>query len=402
MNYHKDLRVLHVTDIMAPRYGGPVTAIKNFCKGQAKQGVKVVLISTDRDYPTGRLANSGVISTGESNFKQLMFPAEWNPLGYSPSLKRYIEDNHKNFDIIHIHGLYRYAHFIAAKIANLNNIPYIVSTHGTLDPEVYYKPQRKILKRIYEFLIEKKNLRRASAIHYTAYDEMILAERLGIYKTPGFVVPNGIDPSIYERLPIGGSFRKKYNVGEGLMVLFCGRITEAKGVKLLIHAFAKLLSIRNSSKLVLAGPDNENYWPQCLPLVSKLGIDKNVILTGMLNSGELTQAYVDADILTLPSYSENFGMVIAEAMFCGTPVLISNRVKIWKDIQDEKAGVISSCDIESVTNSLLECLLNKEKLIQLGLNAKVAARKLYSLELVTRKMIDNYNGIIDKTQSGAR
>jgi glycosyltransferase involved in cell wall biosynthesis len=400
LSHEGDLRVLHVTDVMARRHGGVATAIDGICRGLCAIGVKTAVLATDRDWPTGRIDRGGANPHIHHGYARSLVPAVWAGLGYAPAIDRHLDRFGRSFDIFHIHGLYRYAQYAAARFAKRAGIPYIISPHGALDPFLYYKLQRRRMKRVYEQLIELRNLRWASAIHYTAEDERRLVAGLRIFQTPGFVVPLGFDLQRFAELPARGSFRARHKLGSGPLVLFCGRITPKKGLDLLLPGFAKVLVEHPDAILVLAGPDNEDHWRACQPLAAKLGIEARILLTGMLGEEELMQAYVDADVLALPSYTENFGNVVVEAMLCGTPVLISDRVNIWREIQDSGSGIVVTCSIDAVAVGLLRMLSDEVGRTSMSRNAYAAARRLYGIGDVSRALADHYRRIISAHRRG--
>ncbi len=393
------LRVLHVTNIISPRYGGATTAILGICRGLVGAGVKTALLATDLDWPSGRLSAEQMRPSVSRGFVTRFSPAAWAPLGYAPSITRYLERFGYGFDLFHIHALYRYPHYAAASFARRAGIPYIISPHGSLSPALFNKPERRRMKRLYERIFELRNLRNAAAIHYTAEDEKTLVERLRLFRTPGFVTPLGFDLEAFGSLPARGEFRRKYKLGESPVVLFCGRIHPVKAFDVLLPAFAALRASVPEAKLVIVGPDNEGYWRECQQMAESLGIGANIILTGMLTGVEILQAYVDADVLALLSYTENFGNVVVEAMLCGTPVLISDRVNIWREIQECQAGMVVPCDIEAASKGLRSIMADKGERMRMGANGFAAARRLYAAPRVAIQLRGFYEQIIRDSKS---
>jgi glycosyltransferase involved in cell wall biosynthesis len=391
------MKILYVTDIMAVSGGGTPSAVRGYCKMLASRGVLIELVTTNIDHSGSLLPPDSLTEWHRDGYRQMFFPVMMRRLAFSPSLAVYLSRQIKKFDIIHIHGLYRFPQTIAAILARENRIPYIISTHGALNPFIFHKRERIAFKRLYEEIFEIENLKRAACIHYTSEEEMLLAENNDIYKTPGFVAPNIVDVKEYDDLPPRGSFRDKYNLNGFDIILFCGRLSKVKGLDLLLKAFSRIWSGRKNVRLVIVGPDNECFWPKfCLPLIKDLGCELGVVNLGMLIGDDLKSAYQDADVLSLTSYSENFGMVAVEAMLCGTPVLISNKVNIWRDIKSMNSGAVVDCTEEAVCAGLIKLLSDKDALKVMGSEAKRAASLLYSSNRTVSTLIRRYQDTVER------
>src|SRR4029450_4895989 len=144
-------------------------------------------------------------------------------------------------------------------------------------------------------------------------------------RQPQWIVPNGIDWSQYEQLPVRGTFRAALPDGGGPFLLFLGRLSKQKGLDLLLGAFAQLSSEYPDLQLVLAGPDHEGYTARVREMASTLGIERRIVFTGLLTGNLKRAAFVDAELFVLPSYMENFGGAIVEALACALPVVISDQ-----------------------------------------------------------------------------
>src|SRR5690606_8058113 len=217
--------------------------------------------------------------------------------------------------IVHVHGLYRFPPTYAAWQARQQGVPYIIRPHGSLDPYLYDKSTAGSvwLKRLYERWFDLPNLNAASAIHYTAEEERKRAAFLRL-RAPSFVVPNGLEWREYAELPRRGALRAKLGLGDAPVVLFLGRLHFKKGLDLLIPAFETLRGRVPEAQLVIAGPENDQYGRLVRQWVAARGLGAAVHFVGPLFERDVVQAYVDADVFALPSYTENFGMTVVEAM----------------------------------------------------------------------------------------
>lgn len=321
------------------------------------------------------------------------FPVQFRPWVYSHGLGKELKLRLKTFDIVHIHGLYRYPQTIAAHYARKHAVPYIVRPHGSLDPFLYSNRRNRCVKRIYECLIEFRNLNRASAIHFTTEEERHLTRFLDL-KADTVVIPNGIFLDQYSTLPPRGSFREKHSLYDKRIILHLGRINFKKGLDLLVKAFSKVAGCFDDCVLVIAGPDNEGYSAMVKQWIRVEGIDARVLFPGMLHGIEVLEALADADIFALPSYTENFGIAVAEAMACGVPVAISDKVNIWREVAESGAGRVAPCDAGRFADIILELLDNPEMARQMGEKGKALVKERYQWSKVAAAMEDAYRSII--------
>ena len=180
------------------------------------------------------------------------------------------------------------------------------------------------------------------------------------------------------------------------MLLFLGRVHEKKGCDLLFRGFAAALraleadcATEDEFHLLMAGPDDGVYADDLKALASELGIADRTTWTGMLGGGMKWSAFYSADAFVLPSHQENFGIAVAEALACGTPVLISNRVNIWREIQKHQAGLVESDDLEGTTALLKSWIqMPREEMQQMRARAVACFRECFDMDRVAEAFID--------------
>ncbi len=183
------------------------------------------------------------------------------------------------------------------------------------------------------------------------------------------------------------------------LVLFMSRIDPKKGLNLLIPALERLLGSGLDFHFVLAGasPQSPDYEKQIIEQVKASSLSSRSTITGFV-TGELKAALLqDADLFVLPSYYENFGIAVAEAMVAGTPVVISDQVHIWQEVKDAEAGWVSPCEVDALTECLREALDSAEERQRRGANAQDYALKNYSWDAIARAMIQAYQQILEVT-----
>ena len=397
----KSMKILHVIGNISPRFGGPSVVCKEICRELSEAGHDVVVYTTNADYPHGILDVPVNKPVSQGNYFIYYFSIQFESYLFSFNLLVNLFHHIKKYDIVHIHGLYRFPQTVAAYLARLYKIPYIITTHGSLEPFLYNQKRYFLAKRIHEMLVEFPNINKASGIHCTSKQEKESIRNLNL-KASGIVIPNGLDISVYNTLPSKGTFRKKNNLGKKKLILHLGRIHFVKGLDILIKAFATVGRRRDDLHLILAGPDNDGYGEIVRSLILQEGVENNVTFTGTLSGMEKLAALNDADIFVLPSYSESFGVAIIEAMACNLPVVISNRVNIWREIQDAGAGLVTSCDADEVAMAL-KCLLDDVSIrFRMGVRGRAAAKEQYAWPRIVDQMTQVYRILIAEKAAGKR
>jgi glycosyltransferase involved in cell wall biosynthesis len=196
-------------------------------------------------------------------------------------------------------------------------------------------------------------------------------------------------------MPEKGEFKKKYGLNEDeKIILYLGRIHKIKGIDILIKAFKEVIDTLDCVKLVLVGPD-DGYLNEIKDLIKKLGLEKNIIITGALFGKEKFMAYVDADIFVLPSRYEIFPVSVLEAFSCGIPVIASNVGGLRGLILDGETGLLfESENIEQLANNILSLINDKEKNRIISINGKQFINDNLSIERVTEVLENCYKEII--------
>ena len=362
------MRILHVIGDLAPTSGGPAKAGFEMARALARRGHEVSIYTTDLGQPTnapGEQIRDGV----QIRLFPLQIPRPW--LASWP-LRKALARELPNFDLLHLHSLYLFHDWAAGGLARRIAMPYLVRPHGTLDP--YIHRRRRWKKLIFEHWFQNRVLAGAAAIHYTAEEEMRLAKPFA-QGAPGVVVPNGLDPADYANLPPRGSFRARYpEIGDRPILLFLSRINFKKGLDILARAVGRLGC--RDLHLVIAGPDG-GYLGETRRFVAEAGIAQRTTFTGMLAGREKLAAFADASLFVLPSYSENFGIAVIEAMACGLPVLISDRVNIWREVVADGAGLAAACEPAAFAERIASMLADPSALAAMGCAGRASVARRY-------------------------
>jgi glycosyltransferase involved in cell wall biosynthesis len=352
-------------------------------------GVDVTVFTTNIDGP-GNLDVPLERAVWLDGVKVVYFPVE-SPRSYvrCPSLASTLDREVQGFDLLHIHGLYLYPTLVASRICHRKGVPYVIAPRGMLDPHAIAM-KSTIKKRLYLWLAEKRNLERATALHFTSEPERQLAAEMGVFG-PGFVVPNALDLA---DLPVRMQRTNSAGTQAHPTVLFLGRMDRKKGLDLLIPSFAKVVSAEPTARLILAGPDNEGYLAVIKELIAKHNLQDRVSYVGMLVGRDKLDALAGASLLVLPSYSESFGMVVLEALATMTPVVISERVNIHQDIRDAGAGLVTACDTDEIADAVLRLLRDPHGAREMGRRGRELVKNSFSWDGAAQAMLAAYRQIL--------
>jgi len=360
-------------------------------RAMARRGHEVSIYTTnfngadDLDVPLGVPVDSGGVMV---TYFPVHAPRFWEtclPLG------RALRADAGKFDLMHLHSLYMYHDRAGAAAARRAGIPYIVRPHGTLDPYIFKR--RRTRKAIFEWWFQNRVLEQAAALHYTTEDEWRLAAPVS--RNPhGFVVPNGLDTDEFADLPEKGAFRAKHpEIGNRPIVLFLGRLNFKKGLDLLAPAFGRVLAAGHDAHLVIGGPDDDMAEKTRGWLAAADALDRTTF-TGMITGDDKLAALVDASMFVLPSYSENFGIAVAEAMACGLPVIISDAVNIWPEVESAEAGLVGPCDIDITARNIMQILDNPARASEMGANGIRLVRDRYSWDGIAPTLEKAYEDVL--------
>lgn len=394
------MKILHVLETLSPRYGGPVGVVLHQAEAQQRAGHEVEIVTTNSDHSHGVYRESGWDTLAVGGGRVFYAAVQFEPLRVSLGLAAYLRRAITAFDIVHIHGLYRFPPTYAAYQARKQGVPYIIRPHGSLDPYLYDKSTvgSLRLKRVYERWFDLPNLHAADAIHYTAEEERERTAGIGL-RAPSFVVPNGLDWHSYQVLPARGALRARWGLDEEPVVLFLGRLHFKKGLDRLISAFDVLRNRIPDAQLVIVGPENDDYGKKVRGWVHERRLDAAVHFVGSLEGVDVIQAYVDADVFALPSYTENFGMAVAEAMACALPVVISDQVNIHAEVARAGAGLVTRCNAAEVAGALETLLCDPAHRRSMGEAGRRLVQDRYVWPAIVDALTKEYEGVIERREN---
>lgn len=377
--------------------GGPTEVVLNLVKALRQLGVDVEIVTTNDD-------GNGLLDVPlyqRIEYKQLPI---WFFPRVSPRMKDYIFSadlapwlwqHLGNYDLLETHYLFSYAPSCAAAIARWQRIPYLVSTMGQLSPWALAQSQRK--KQVYSWLIERHNLNGADVIHCTSSGEAEDVRNFGI-KTPILTLPLGVN----QPLPLADAKQKLrhiYNISaETPIVLFLSRLHYKKRPDLLLQSLGYLANQNHDFHLLVAGSGEPEYETELKNLAVALGINHQVTFTGFVMGQDKDLLLQGSDMFVLPSFSENFGIAVAEAMAAGLPVVITPGIQIAPEVASFQAGLVVKDELEPLAEAIAQLLKSPNLRQQLGKNAKQLVRQQYSWEAIAQNLASVYSAIAQKQE----
>lgn len=392
---NQPLRVLQIVPSISLVYGGPSQMVLGLSKALAAQGVEVTILTTDSNGDTGQAPLDVPLDRPvEQDGYQIRYfrCSPFRRYKFSLGLLQWLAQQAHAFDVAHIHALFSPVSTAAATIARSQKLPYILRPLGTLDPADLRK--KKQLKQIYATLLERPNLAGAAAIHFTSDQEAKISERFGL-TTKDLVMPLGVS---LPNLPVDlTTIRAEMGIpSDRPVILFMSRIDPKKGLDLLLPALENLLAEDIKFHFVLAGgnPQDPAYEKAIAQQIQASPLATHTTITGFV-SGVLKAALLQgADLFVLPSYYENFGIAVAEAMAMGTPVVISDQVHICEEVRQAEAGWVGPCEVSAFTHLLKAALQDATERQRRGQQAEAYAKQHYSWSAIAQQMIAAYHQIV--------
>jgi glycosyltransferase involved in cell wall biosynthesis len=333
----KSLRLLHVTPTYLPavRYGGPIRTVHALCRGLARLGHDVHVFSTNVD---GRQDSAVPLlqPVDLEGVKVTYFPSHvLRRLYWSPLMGRALSRSVQDFDAVHLHVVFSWPIWAAARAARAHRVPYVISPRGMLVPDLIRRKSRWA-KTAWIALIERANLENAAAIHATSAVEAGHVAGFGRKLPPIVTIPHGVDdPPAPSEDPLSPDVAGA--IAGHAPVLTLGRINWKKGIDRLIEA----LPLVPAARLVIVGDDDEGYAAFLAAEARRFGVEDRVtILARHVEGVDKEALFSAAGVFAMTSLSENFGMSAFEAMRRGVPVLTTADVGMSEIVRDAEAGLV--------------------------------------------------------------
>ncbi|MEM6937254.1 MAG: glycosyltransferase [Pseudomonadota bacterium] len=353
------MRVLHIIPSIAPCRGGPSAAVVPMISALREADVESALLTTNDNGP-----DNSDIPLGDwfeyQDVPVLAFPRNLKGMRWydehivAPGALDWLRENGAQWDLVHVHAVFSYLSSQAMRWARLASRPYLCRPLGQLC--LWSLGQKSTRKRVYLRLLEKANLEAADRVHFTSRQEQLECQQAGL-SVRGLVVPHGIN------LPVVRSPETDHkcvepeasNDAEAMTsILFLGRLDRKKGLERLLAAFSQVAASLPGAVLTVAGSGDASYVTNLRTRADELELGDRVRFVGWVQGAEKHALLESADLFVLPSYSENFGVAVLEALSYGLPVLVSEAVALAAEVDEAGAGLVVSGSEPSIADGLLK------------------------------------------------
>lgn len=378
------MRLLNVIRSIDPVHGGPAEGLRQSIAATRALGHTEEVLTLD--------APGDACVASYPAAVHALGPAE-STYGRTDRLLPWLRAHVRNYDAVVVHGLWQHHGLSVWRALRGGPVPYFVYPHGMLDPWFrQHYPWKHAKKLLYWWAAEYRVLRDASAVLFTADEEQRLAaQTFWPYRVRPAVVGYGVGlPEAMARVDAEVFFEQWPAARGKRIVLFMGRLHPKKGGDLLIEAFARVAARDPGLCLVMAGPDDRSGvrsgWER---LASRCGVSDRVMFTGMLTGNMKWAALRAAEVFALPSHQENFGIAVVEALAMGVPVLISDKVNIWREIVTDGAGLAGSDTLAGTVQTLDAWLrLDPARCAAMRRHAVDCYRRQFHMAAAAQRLID--------------
>lgn len=371
---------IHVVANSSINAGGEGLAALRYSQALARTGCAVTLLSKVssgvlvEEYSKNGTLEQRTVPTSKYSFANLFVQYRF--------MRRLCEG--KKFDLIHLHGMWSPFLAVAAVFAHSRRIPLVISPHGCLEP---WALKNKYYKKLFALKIyQGAALRSASLLMATADQELRSLRNLG-FQQPIAVVPNGVD--------VGRVTHRRNHVGIKT-ILFLSRVHPKKGLLDLVDSWA--LVRRTGWRIVIAGGDEEGYRAKVESLIRLKGLQADFEFAGFVD-GERKQACFDqADVFILPTYSENFGIAVAEALANELPVITTTGAP-WSDLVQHRCGWWVEPGVSGISSALVEAMAcEPNELKQMGQRGRQLVVDKYSWNKIGIAAQEVSEWVVDQTR----
>jgi len=320
--------------------------------------------------------------------------------GYTRRAVPWLKRNVGRFDLVIINSVWQYHALAGYRALAGGDVPYCVFTHGMMDP--YFKrqyPLKHLKKLIYWLAFLRPIVNRATSLFFTSEEEKLLArESFPGYHPVETVVPYGSFGPNCEAGAAAEEFLASWPQLRGQrLAITLGRIHAKKGTDILIDSFAATLGKDPAWRLVIAGPDQTGWQKALEARASALGISDRVVWTGMLKGSMKWGAFFASEVFVLPSHQENFGIVVAEALSCSLPVLLSNKINIWREIERHEAGFVNPDTVAGTVAGLERWMgLSAEQRLAMRGAAQECFGAEFNYHEASRRLLEIFSGLARK------
>ena len=379
--------IVHYVRRMRLADGGVVRAVADLADAVARTGRPVSIITTDSD------EEARIWPDISPNLRLVRSPEPVRMIG---ALPRPVAEEAARASILHLHTPWDRGNPALSRFARRAGIPCVLSTHGMLDE--WSMSQRAAKKRLYLSVFGRRVLEGVAAVHCTAEAEWTQARRW-VPRARGVVVPLVFDLADYRDLPgpaLAQGHWPEIDTGQPV-VLFLSRLHYKKGPEVLVDAVGLLRERGVGARCVFAGPGEADAVAALRRRAAGLGVDGQMLYTGMVAGAEKVSLYQAADVFVLPTSQENFGFVFFEALAAGTPVVTTRGVDTWPELESSGGAVLVERDPAAIADAIEGLLNDDARRAKMG-----AAGRVWTLDrFAPGKVVNEYLSLYDRLAQGA-
>lgn len=381
------MKIVQVQGIFSPEHGGPTHSLRNYCVSLAKRNHEVTALVLD-GWP-----NMSPVDAMPAPVKTISCRVQ-KPyaLGASAEMKGRLSKL-EAVDLFHLHGAWLRAMHYGAVEARARKIPYVFELMGMY--EEYSLGQKWFKKRVSRAWFQDKNISLAGCLHVNSESEGIRLRKMG-FKPPIAVIPVGVDTDLIRSRQTNSLEMDVPEIWKLTpFFLFLSRIHPKKGIEMLLPAWAKLHASYPDVRLVIAGAGEASYVQRLQEMASNLGIFERCVWAGAVSENQKAWLLTKAKFMALPTYSENFGNVVPEALAHGTPVLTTTGTP-WSGIVVNRCGWYVAPSTEAIEQGLRTAMATPDdELKQMGQAGRNWCEENFSLNYTADSIDSVYRWLVN-------
>jgi glycosyltransferase involved in cell wall biosynthesis len=368
------MKILHTTSSLDPAAGGPARSVPQIALAQAELGHQVSIWVNDASH----LAFADEIL----NHKAVTICC-------GPLLALIGNGNGNGFSVVHDHGIWELFHCRVAWLCQRFSLPRVVSPRGMLEP--WSMGHKKWKKRVAWYLYQKRNLMQADTLHATSAAEAKQFKHLGL-NNEVLIQPNGVSLPLGAAVPGEAVLRASGTAARKM--LFVGRIHPQKGLPLAVEAWSKV--VPKDWEMYVVGPDEKGHEAELKGLIRKRGFETEWVFKGPMQGIDKWRVFYEADVVILPTYSENFGITVAESLATGTPVITTTGTP-WAGLIERNCGWWVEPNVESIARAMGEAMsLDVDVLKKMGDQGREWVERDFSWPVIASEIIKGYEAVIEE------
>jgi len=399
------MKILHVGSPLTT-FTGDMGLIFKSSKGLIELGHEVTIVTTDADSFFYDKEKSEIFSDTRKKlleavekpiiFKDVPLHAihcTIHKFGFfCPDAKKFAREIISDFDVVHVCTWYSHICMVFAQVAYEKKIPFIVSSWGSLLPTA--RKLKGTQKIIADQLYTKKILKHASGMQSVGISETNEFLKMGFPSESIYRLDNPVELENF-KITKRSDILKKFKIEGKKFLLFVGRINEKKGIELLLEAHKNILKKQEELLLVIAGSGTKEYEEEIKKLIKSLGLEKNVIVTGLVSENEKLELLEAATLFVLTSHSDVHPIAVQDALTMSLPVIITEACD-YPEVKEYDAGLIIDEDVKQCENAILSVINDNEKLETMSNNAQRLVLERFQLKVQVKKYEEMYKDVINK------